>query len=193
MFKRQPLCYVTFTLTISDGLNSLENDEKKSISTKQACLFRMMVQDISQSQRFSYYNMSRHFANAFESMLGPHSPFMTAQVARVPQTSSHASYLGSRQLVSQQNIGDKDENGDDDGQCCPEVDTHSIQVLDCSQALQLPGPAGMHFSAKMLLPRVEFDHSHPAQELRHQLRTVDGTTEWSGSKLYLVHSTFAIN
>lgn len=68
-------------------------------------------------------------------------------------------YFCGREQVTQQDIGDEDGNGDDNRQCCPQIDAHSIQVPDGSQFLQLFSSAGTYPAAEVLLPGVKLDHT----------------------------------
>lgn len=76
-------------------------------------------------------------------------------------------HLCGSELVTQQDIGDKDGNGDNNRECCPQVHAQSIQVTDGPQLLQLFGPAGFYPGAEVLLPGVKLDHTDATQELCH--------------------------
>ena len=74
-----------------------------------------------------------------------------------------------------EDIGDKDDNGDDDRQGSPEVHTDCIQVLDDPESPQLSSSAGLHAGPQRLLPPEELDDTHATQQLCHELGT--GTRE----------------
>lgn len=76
-------------------------------------------------------------------------------------------HLGRRQLVSQQHIGDKREDGDDYGQRRPSVHTHGVQVLDGFEVAELLFPTVCHLLAEVRFPGVELDDADAKEDLGH--------------------------
>lgn len=69
--------------------------------------------------------------------------------------------------MSQQHIRDEGEDGGDDRQSSPGVNTHGIQVLDGLEVGQLLLTIVGYLLRKMRLPVVELDDANTKEDLRH--------------------------
>ena len=97
---------------------------------------------------------------------------LTSSCSHPPLPGPH---LGGSELVPHEDVGDKDDDGDDDWQGSPQVHTGRIQVLDDPESPQLSSSAGLYAGPQRLLPPEELDDTHATQQLCHELGT--GTRE----------------
>ena len=68
-----------------------------------------------------------------------------------------------------EDVGAEGEDGDEDRSGGPEIDAPCIQVFTPPQTGQLSTSQGLDLLFKMLLPRIELDHSDTKQYLIHHL------------------------